>query len=240
MARYRNYVDAEAPRLKGRKEDCANLSMTLLIDFAAQNQLPVTFHDNNWNIYCSKASRQWMDDPSNTKTWRNKDEFMKVVYSRIGSPNLKINTFEVKDLNDIWSGDLIWKMDEAKDEHHTALVFNVLQAGQRHPRQLDPTIPNLPSPKVAAQQTNTLEYFATERTAGPLFACSPKSLMEVHIDYLNHRGEGNPKKEQAELIYFRSAKELLAQGLQFRRYSGGPNGVLDNWEYWDGEGKPVR
>jgi hypothetical protein len=240
MAQYREYVEAEAPRRKGRTEDCANLSLTLLIDFAAENQLPVTFRDNNLVLYCSKGSCQYPDDSVKNRTWRNKDDFMKVISARIGSPNLAINTFEVKNLQDIWPGDLMWKWNPVTKERHTAIIFNVLQSGRRHPKQLDSTIPDFPGPKVAAQQANVLEYFATQRTLGPVFACSPKSLMEVHIDYLNHRGEGTPKKEKAELIYFRSASELQGEGFEFRRYTGGVNGVLDNWERWNGEGTPIH
>ena len=44
---YRNYVARMAPQLRGRTEDCADLSMLLFIDFAADNGLPVTFWDND-------------------------------------------------------------------------------------------------------------------------------------------------------------------------------------------------
>jgi len=45
---YRKYVSQRAPAFRGRDDlDCADISIYLLIDYAAQAGLPVTFWDNN-------------------------------------------------------------------------------------------------------------------------------------------------------------------------------------------------
>jgi hypothetical protein len=55
---YRKFVGVTAPTFRGEKEDCADLSITLLVKFAAANGLPVTFKDNDETRYISKATRQ--------------------------------------------------------------------------------------------------------------------------------------------------------------------------------------
>src|SRR4051794_7385047 len=54
-AEYRSFVAAKAPDLRGRKEDCADLSMMLLIQFAADKMLTVSFEDSRGTLYISKA-----------------------------------------------------------------------------------------------------------------------------------------------------------------------------------------
>jgi hypothetical protein len=45
-AKYRKYVMHHAARYEGDTNDCADLSLILLIEFAAANGLPLTFSDN--------------------------------------------------------------------------------------------------------------------------------------------------------------------------------------------------
>src|ERR1044072_7550407 len=56
---YRKYVKVSAAALKGRLEDCADLSMLLIVEFAAQQGLPLTFTDNQDIYYSSKADGQY-------------------------------------------------------------------------------------------------------------------------------------------------------------------------------------
>jgi hypothetical protein len=55
---YRKYVKANAAAMQGREEDCADLSMLLIVNFAAEQGLPLTFTDNKDIRYSSKESGQ--------------------------------------------------------------------------------------------------------------------------------------------------------------------------------------
>ena len=59
---YRKYVEVTVPNagygvFEGAHEDCADLSIRLLIDFAASQGLPFTFRDVSGWRYISKAER---------------------------------------------------------------------------------------------------------------------------------------------------------------------------------------
>ena len=56
----------------------------------------------------------------------------------------------------------------------------------------------------------------------------------MHVDYLNHRGEG---KENAELIYFADVRELATRGM---RVFADLDGVRDNWVDRNGKDDPPR
>jgi hypothetical protein len=215
---YCEYVKKMCPVHKGTKEDCADLSVKLLIDFAAANGLPVSFYAEPRGtpiVYSSRATGQFpqIDFPTN-QAWKSKEEFYTAVKRRINSKALwEHNTFTPDD-NDISSGDLMVKED------HTALVFGYYATGVRHPHEIRADIPDFPGPDTAVQQLYQLEYFGEPRTrvAGrPV--CGSRELLVDHVDYLNHRGEGKPKKEQAELIYFRSVPYLRQrEQLEFKRF----------------------
>jgi hypothetical protein len=60
--KYRKYVETTVPNspygvYEGAHEDCADLSIKVIIDFAAQSGLPVTFRDDFGWRYISKAER---------------------------------------------------------------------------------------------------------------------------------------------------------------------------------------
>jgi hypothetical protein len=56
---YRKYVIDRAPLFRGRVDlDCADITLVLLIEFAADRGLPVTFWDNDQVRYPSKGTRQ--------------------------------------------------------------------------------------------------------------------------------------------------------------------------------------
>ena len=81
---------------------------------------------------------------------------------------------------------------------------------------------------MAAKQLTQTEYFRADHSS-----IKPT----VHFDYLNHRGEGTPIKQAAELIYFADAPQMQMDGFQFRRYKAA---VMDNWTDWNGQGDPPR
>lgn len=58
---YRAFVIERAPAFRGRTDlDCADMSLTLLIEFAAQKGLPITLLNNSNIRFISKATRQMM------------------------------------------------------------------------------------------------------------------------------------------------------------------------------------
>jgi hypothetical protein len=98
--------------------------------------------------------------------------------------------------------------------------------GLPHPRWSEKaTIPLFPGPEQARLQLHQTEYFREDPS---------KTTPSIHVDYLNHRGEG---KQAAELIYYADASRMRQDGFEFRMYR--PE-VMDNWTDWNGEGDPPR
>jgi hypothetical protein len=106
---------------------------------------------------------------------------------------------------------------------HTALVYEVYPPGVPHPKAADNSVPVFPGRDQARKELSQTEYFREVATTA-----------SIHLDYLNHRGEG---KEKAELIYFADAAAMVQDGFRFRMYK---RGVMDNWVDWGGEGDPPR
>lgn len=214
-----------APSYRGRQDlDCADMSLTLLIEFAAAKGLAVTLRNDDGTRFISKATRQTPTaylSHHRTYSWSNKDEFIHAVVKRLDAKSVFKHNTEVNP-NGPAPGDLMSSAD------HTALVFKVYPPGQEHARASDPRIPIFPGPQVAAMQLTQTEYFRADHS---------DMKPTVHFDYLNHRGQGTPTKQAAELIYFADAPQMQKEGFQFRRYS---SAVLDNWVDWDGVGDPPR
>ena len=218
---YRDFVTRRAPRYRGRTDyDCADVTLLLLIEFAAREGLPVTFWDNDEVRYPSKGGRQTPAARFFNKTWNTVEEYIKAVTDRIQSKSV-VNQNTVVNRSGPQPGDLMVKVD------HTALVVQVYRAGAPHPRAQDKTIPVFPGHEQARLQVGQTEYF--RQTMPPANASA-----ETHFDYLNHRGFG---KEAAEMIYYTPVSEMRAQGFEFRSYKPG---VLDNWLEWNGIGDPPR
>ena len=140
------------------------------------------------------------------------------VRKRIGSSNLLPQNMEPNPIGP-QPGDLMINPD------HTALVFRVWPPGAPHPLAYQDRIPLFPGREEAAKQLNQTKYFRDD-------PFGPVQSQGQHIDYLNHRGVGTPKKEKAELILFADVGEVRKE-FQFRRYL---KRVLCNWERWDGRG----
>ncbi len=261
---YRAYVSKYAAELRGREEDCADLSMYLLIRFAMAMGLPVTFQDVDGWRYMSKADRafgpghrtfgsftfdvepaRWPAAP--LQGWL---AFYKVVMKYIQTKSLfQLNTEPSK--VGPQPGDLMIRYTESlghADNHHTALVYEVYSPGALHPKWQDRTIPDFPGNYPALDVFHQTEYFrgttkpSKYQIFGSVYAddnvtdpnLGRKPDTDVHFDYLNSRAD---KKRNAELIYFANARQFREDGFQFFKY--GKN-VLDNWSDWDGKGSPPR
>ena len=235
---YRLFVKQKAPLYKSRTDDCADLSMRLLIDFASERGLPLTFTDNAGYLYISKGTREVRSTgfgippkeyirtgvlpprPLFQKSWNDKKSYTEAVLRRIGSKAL----FEE---NTVWNmhgpeeGDLLSKSD------HTAIVFNVFKPGQIHPKWDDQKVLDFPGNDTAARQLNVLEYFRDVESRRQSLIGST-----IHFDYLNHRGWG---KEQAELIYYANVWDPDFKEFEFRKFA--PR-VIQNWEHWNGYDAP--
>lgn len=231
---YRAYVGANAPQKKGLTQDCTDLSLLLLIEFASQQGLVVTFRDNASTLYISKAE-EWTPVShhfSKPVGWKTMQEYYRVVQARIGARSmLQYNV--VRNPYGPEVGDLMINNDAS----HTALVLAIYPSGQKHPKEEWSTIPDFPGEGTAEKQLDQLEYFRTPRQVDtsshtPKFPAS--ALATAHFDYLNHRGNG---KEKAEIIYFADVGELRAMGFEFYLFN---KYVLDDWNFppWDGKGRP--
>src|SRR5262245_9823694 len=146
---YRKHVEARAPQFRGRNEDCADLSMLLLIEFAAKEGLPVTLEDNDNNQYSSRESEtvyykggqagkyMFANLAKRSVTWRDSAEFYDAVKRRIGAEALWKENTEVNYGAPV-AGDLLL------NKSHCALVFRVYPPGVRHPKSNDFEIPIFP------------------------------------------------------------------------------------------------
>jgi hypothetical protein len=236
---YRNYAANKAPGYKGRKEDCADLSIMLLIDFAAANGLPITFKDVDDWFYISKAWYAWGPDGHIINVpFFTKEMFTTVVQKNIQTKSLWYHNTVVNPSGPE-AGDLMMKYTTGfagrTVDNHTALVFSVLPPGKSHPKSHDPNVKIFPGREKAKEDFNGTEYImGTVDKDDDWATTSLDPDKEYHFDYLNSRGD---KKRNAELIYYANKAQLLDDGFEFRRYA--PL-VLDNWSDWDGEGYPPR
>ena len=245
---YRKFAAALAPTFRGQHEDCADLSMMQLINFAASNGLPLTFVDNAGVRYISKAEgailrfsvlgkRSILSDDSDF-TWSTREKYTSVVQRKIGVEALwEHNTTE--NPKGPMPGDLMIAFHRKggflwATRHHAALVYTVYPAGSSHPKQNDKGVPDFPGPDDAMKQTNVTEYFkgTVDDDSGATVSRQPDG--DVHFDYLNSRGDA---KRNAELIYFANARQIADDNFEFRVYS---SNVLDNWFDWDGSDVPPR
>src|SRR5690349_17714009 len=124
---YRASVPPQARQMMGRTEDCADLSLLLLVEFAAANGLTVSFHDTKGTLYCSKATGAF---PATLRegVWSNKDEYYSALKRHIGARSLY--TFDTEDVADsqIKPGDLM--LSCTPSDAHAAIVFAVWGPGQ--------------------------------------------------------------------------------------------------------------
>ena len=239
--RYRKYVMAQAPSYEKSDRDCADLSITLLIEFAAGHGLCVTFMDSKGGIYISKATGLVQGSPGGKYeldddiTWDSKDEFLTTVRKRTSAWDLFYHNSRTNEYGPV-PGDLMLRA-KAKDDSHAALVFGTYAPGQpAYPVYKDEVgYPNFPGGDAAMKDYNQTRYFRGDVDAdGVTISREPKAPFDqdVHFNYLNSRGN---KKRNAELIYFANARQMRADGFDFFEYS---LLVTDNWPDFDGDGVP--
>ena len=93
---YRSYVGRMAPSKRGEKDDCADLSLDLMIDFASSNGLPLNFWDASGTVYASMALCPFDSDnkPRVTETYRIPDQFKLIVKKYIQTKSLYLYNTE--------------------------------------------------------------------------------------------------------------------------------------------------
>jgi RHS repeat-associated protein len=215
--KYRDYVNMHAQDYLGRTEDCADLSMTLLIDFAAANGLPVTLRVDTGHLIISKSCK-----------WSNKDDFLEFVKRKIGSKALfDQNTGPALKEEEIRAGDLIIST------HHTALVVKAMKPGESSFGQILSFDETTGGP-VAYQQpfTQLWDDAAAKAHPGQLqWIYNPESTAGYRVDYLNHTGFWQP---YARMKYNQLDSVLIADGYQFRFWH---DIVFSNYKTWTGTTK---
>src|SRR5579885_1908555 len=236
---YRLYVKDKAPGLIGDEHDCADLSITLMVEFAYRKKLCVSFKDNVTGLYISKASGLITGFPgrhelSDSITWNSRDEFLHVVQKRTSAKDLVLNNTRVNDAGPT-AGDLMLRYQNG--EGHAALVFYSYDVGvPPGPEAQDSkTYPSFPGGDAAMAAHDQTRYFRGDVDKNDVTLSRdlrPPFDKDVHFNYLNSRGN---KKRNAELIYFANARQLKEQGFDFYEYD---LFVTDNWRDWDGEGLP--
>lgn len=247
--RYRLFVRDSAVNLEGDEHDCADLSIMLIVQFAAKHNLCLTFRDGVDGFYISKASGL-ISGPiggpyelSDKITWGSLDEYLHVVQKRTSAKDLVQRNTRVNDAGPT-AGDLMlrykastrWYWDNS--EGHAALVFYYYDIGvacEEEVKNDKVKYPSFPGDDAARAQTQQTKYFRGDVDANGVTISrelKPPFDKDLHFNYLNSRSN---KKRNAELIYFANASQLKADGFDFYEYN---LLVTDNWKDWDGEGVP--
>jgi len=251
-ADYRKFVVLAAPKYVQTKDvDCSDLSIILLIEFAAPRGLPVTFKDVDGWLYSSKAqsalgpktsgydgagqgaAAQRYDESQ--LRWFTKDMFIAIVRQNMQTKSLYLHNMEANPSGPE-AGDLMiryrtkWfglKVDAA--ETHTALVYSTYPPGVSHPYEKSVNVPNFPGRDQANNEVNQTAYFrgTVDEKTGVTRSRQPDH--DPHFDYLNSPAD---RKRNAELIYFANVRQLRDEGFNF--YKFGQN-VVDNYPDWDGQ-----
>ena len=250
-ATYRKYVTQNAPGRRSTKDlDCSDLSITLIIEFAAKYGLPVTFKDAEGAIYSSKARSALVPTTSGydgagagagapryaeaATVWDTSEKFTTVVRDKLQTKSLYLYNMELNSTSGPDPGDLMirystkWfgmKVDQKNT--HTALVYQSYAPSVPHLLENRKDVPSFPGRDQANSQPNT-EYFRGTVDGSGVTAYRAAD-MDTHFDYLNSPAD---KKRIAELIYFANARQLKDEGFDFYRFR---SGVVDNLAGWDGQ-----
>lgn len=220
---YRKIVAERAKSYKGRSEDCADLSMMMLMEYAAQEGLPITFEDNAGTKY--RSTSDGIQFGVMTIPWKSPKHFIEHVQQKIGVEALwKRNTIlnptgpTAGDLMIRWSSKTLsigTMKFEIEDNHHAALVIRHYNIGVSHPLE-KAKMADFPGHESAERQQNVTEYFrgtVNDKTGVTDYRHVDQ---DVHFDFLNSRSNA---KRNAEVIYFTNARQIQADGFQFRMYN---------------------
>jgi hypothetical protein len=226
---YRQYVFTHTEtKYRYGTEDCADLSMKALIDFAAPRGLPVTL-ENGFYAYSSSenegrpthvpAGRGGNPLWSNRASWNTVDGFYEAIKRHINVRDLwEYNTY--KDPFGPQPGDLMIRYTTIfgfTNDHHAALVYRTYPPGAYHPKWKDHSVPDFPGGDKAMKEKEVTEYFLGNTVSHELGAntASRSPDSNTHFDYLNSRGSA---KRNAELVYFANASDFQSYGFEFRNY----------------------
>ncbi len=170
---YRLYVSTSAPFKRGAgPEDCADLSMSLLIDFASSFELPLTFKNEDGWIYLSEGThaakvgrtsltlRNFFDpraEGAGSASWEDKEEFRQAIWKHMNVRDLWNHNTRPTNLGRPRPGDLM--MRYGGGNHHCALVYQVYPPGRSHPEEKNKSIPDYPGDSQArtARRSHLLE-----------------------------------------------------------------------------------
>jgi hypothetical protein len=173
----------------GNTDDCANLTMLVLIDFAANNGLPVTFWHGSGCIFVSKSCK-----------FSSKKGFIQKVQARIGAADpfgasgKTDNTGPDKKIEDVRPGDVY------VESSHAALVVGVsppaaLSGGQQYYGNDD-----FEAYVDARKGVWTWNDHSPDENPDHLeWIYNPTSTEGYRVDYLNHTG--SEKRKKAEIKY---------------------------------------
>jgi hypothetical protein len=243
---YRKYVRFGASAMKGRLEDCADLSMLLIVEFAAMQGLPLTFTDNREVRYSSRAASQFPTSGVNI-TYTRTDVNLPtggVTFMPGGGLGWETAPLEIPtgvkyagDKNYTWIN---------KDEFYLAIKNRINAAAlYKYNTEVNPLGPQsgdllsskghaglvidaypvgLGHPKASdmsiapwvSPESALKEVNVLEYFRDNHGVINDENKLKVHFDYLNHRDEAKPK---AELIYFRRAEDAISDGFEFRKYN---------------------
>lgn len=227
---YRQYVSSHAEAYRWQTQDCADLSMSLLIDYAEDNKLPLTFRNDDGWIYSSRedgskwaSESAFMKGSTNIAAWKNKDEYKEAVWEHINVRDLWLYNTAVTNAGLFMPspGDLLMIYEKGwvgASRHHCALIYRTYAPGAAHPKENDMKVPNFPGGQTATNQGYVTEYFRGDTYLGQegTFTFSRRPGKDWHFDYLNHRGVD---KKNAEILYFANAKDFKRYGFEFRMYT---------------------
>ncbi|MBS1795385.1 MAG: hypothetical protein JSS81_16125 [Acidobacteria bacterium] len=242
-ADYRKYVKFNAPTMKGRLEDCADLSMALIVDFAAREGLPLTFTDNSDIRYSSWANGQNPASGIHMQYDRINVPTGGVTIGPGGQPQWMTAPVEIPGVSIHFGTNYTWSnkdqfYDAVKNRINAEALFNynteasslgpqsgdLLLSSEHAGLVIDALPAGVPHPKAADMTIASWVDPATALRQVNVLEyfrdnhgnINDENRIFVHFDYLNHRGSQKPK---AELIYFRRAVDAVNDGFQFRRYS---------------------
>jgi hypothetical protein len=241
---YRKYVKFSASSVKGRQEDCADLSMLLIVEFAAREGLPLTFIDNQDIQYSSKYDGQYPESGVHVNYDRVNVPTGNVAVGPRGEFGWEYAPVEIPKGISLYTGsNYKWKN---KDEYYTAVknrinskvLFNknteinlfgpqsgdLLLSDSHAGLVIDSYPAGVGHPKAGDtsieswvdQATALRQVNVLEYFRDNHGVINDENRLKVHFDYLNHRGSKKPK---AELIYFRRAEDARSDGFEFRKYN---------------------
>ena len=226
--RYRKYVMAQAPSYEKSDRDCADLSITLLIEFAAGHGLCVTFMDSKGGIYISKATGLVQGSPGGKYeldddiTVDLKDEFLTTVRKRTSAWDLFYHNSRTNEYGPV-PGDLMLRA-KAKDDSHAAPESSAPTPGQpAYPVYKDEVgYPNFPGGgDVAMKDYNQTRYFRGDVDADGSRSPASRRPRSTRNGHSNYPGRAEQEAECRAPSTSPTPCQMRADGFDFRVFPVG-------------------